>query len=505
MKRALLTLSLLIIIGTLTACGRNSSSEDAFSIPTITNALSETPRVNDTQTPATDAALHISPTITLTPFVSSTPSPSPKPTSIPMPLFGVETHKPSESAVLDMLTDSGSRLIRYGSVLWDVVEAQENIYNWAAIKHIDNDLAALSSKGFEIILIVRGTPLWAQKVYGVSCGPVSPEKLDAFAEFLTELVIRYSIPPYNVHYWEIGNEPDVDPSLVPPNSGFGCWGDKNDPYYGGGYYAEMLKTVYPAIKAVDPQAQVLNGGLLLDCDPAHPPEGKDCQSAKFFEGILRNGGGNYLDVVNFHGYPPYIGSLKWDNEYPSWKARGGVVVGKIDFLQEVMAQYGLDKPLFQTEISLLCPEWSKTACLPPGEDFYQAQADFVVRSFVRNWVMGIKGTIWYDFEGKGWRYSGLVGNNYQNPKPAFLAFRYLNQKLAGMAYIGEANLAPGVQAHRFASEGKETWVAWSLDETPQPVILPVGVIAVFDEFGNEIGSGNNTMEILSPVYLDVSP
>ena len=51
----------------------------------------------------------------------------------------------------------------------------------------------------------------------------------------------------------------MDPKLVDPDSVFGCWGDNDDDYYGGGYYADMLKMVYPAVKSADPQAQVLIG------------------------------------------------------------------------------------------------------------------------------------------------------------------------------------------------------------------------------------------------------
>jgi len=109
-----------------------------------------------------------------------------------------------------------------------------------------------------------------------------------------------------------------------------------DEYYGGGYYAEMLKAVYPAIKEADPQAQVLIGGLLLDCDPTHPPEGKDCKPSKFLEGILKNDGGDYFDIISFHGYPPYSGAdigggLYNDVHHPYWESRGGVVLGKVDF------------------------------------------------------------------------------------------------------------------------------------------------------------------------------
>ena len=88
--------------------------------------------------------------------------------------------------------------------------------------------------------------------------------LDAFAGFMRDLVARYSVPPYNIKYWEIWNEEDVDPSLVGPTSGFGCWGDATDPYYGGGGYAEF--TCVPARNAIKmPDGLDMNTAALAVC------------------------------------------------------------------------------------------------------------------------------------------------------------------------------------------------------------------------------------------------
>src|SRR5512145_713220 len=132
----------------------------------------------------------------------------------------------------------------------------------------------------KMIAIIGSTPTWALKS-GYTCGAVSQAALEEFGDFVFDAVQRYSAPPYNVKYWELWNEPDVVNYL-------GCWGDEADPYYGGSYYAEMLKVAYPKIKAADPEAQVLTGGLLLDCDPVNPPENlqipgtpKNCTSARF--------------------------------------------------------------------------------------------------------------------------------------------------------------------------------------------------------------------------------
>ncbi len=488
-----------LLAALLAACGQ-STPEPVLSTPVMDRVV------------ATDAVLP-----TASPPVEVQPSPRPEtPTALPesessapgisMPLMGVETHRPGDDTILSLLSDSGARIVRYNGVLWSDVEPQEGQYNWAALQPLDNAFQELAARGIDVILIVRSAPPWAQKVPGSACGPVSQEKLGAFADFMAELVRRYSVPPYNVKYWELGNEPDVDVNMMPGDSVFGCWGDAADPFYGGGYYAEMLKAVYPAIKAADPDAQVLIGGLLLDCDPENPPEGKTCKPTRFFDGILEAGGADYFDIVSFHGYPPYVQqSLNLDREYPNWAARGGVVVGKINYLRDTMQLYGVEKPLFLTEGSLLCPEWNQGECVPPDDRFFEVQADYVVRLFVRNWAMDIRSTIWYQFEGSGWRYCGMVGEDADNPNPAFRAFRFLNQKLDGMNYVGDAPLPEEVAGYIFEGDGRQIWVIWSVDETPQMVDVPPGVLGVVDKYGQEIPASETQLTVSSPVYVEVVP
>ena len=360
-------------------------------------------------------------------------------------------------------------------------------------------------------MIVRGTPDWAQKNPGSFCSPIRQDKLDAYANFVSEAVKRYSIPPYNVKYWELGNEPDVDPGLVPFNSVFGCWGDQNDLYYGGGYYAEMLRVVYPAIKSADPDTEVLIGGLLLDCDPTHPPEGKDCKPSNFLEGILRNGGGDFFDAISFHGYAPYYGpssdipnELFFDDHHPSWEHRGGVVIGKVDFLREVMAKFAINKPIFHTEGALLCPEYTPIDCDPPGENFNDSQADYIVRMFVRNWAYGVSGTIWYQFEGPGWRHGGLLDEN-QNPKLAYDALKFLMSELSDVEYSGVLSQFDPLEGYEFTTPEKRIWVIWSPDEIDVQIQLPEEVLSVFDKFGTEITPQGVDMIVKNPIYLELRP
>jgi hypothetical protein len=307
-------------------------------------------------------------TASLTPTAppSSTPTPSPSPTftptRTPKPLLpaeritGIEVDRINESA-LNWLQGANAYWTRRNALLWSKVEPEEGVRDWSAVEDLEIELIQASGYRKQVILIVRSTPPWAQKLEGYFCGPVRPEKLPAFAAFMHDVVARYSQPPYNVKFWELGNEPDVDPSLVPPDNLFGCWGDQNDPYYGGEYYAEMLKQVYPAIKAADPNAQVLVGGLAMDCDPLNPPEGKDCTPSRFLEGVLRNWGGDAFDGVSFHNYDLYTAPFDYAN--PNWNAsrdlNGPVLIRKAHYLYNLLTAFGhADKYLMNTESGLLC-------------------------------------------------------------------------------------------------------------------------------------------------------
>jgi hypothetical protein len=424
------------------------------------------------------------------------------------PIFGTEiAYWPSQEAA-NLAAEADLYWLRTNAFDWDAIEpirTDPPTYNWDQVN--EGKLETAASKDMQPIATVRFAPGWASQE---TCGPIDESAFPAFAQFLSAAVKRYSQPPFNVKYWEVGNEPDVPPlAEYAPRQIFGCWGDPTDDYYGGGYYAEMLKTAYPAIKAADPQAQVLIGGLLLDCDPTHPPAGKDCKPAKFLEGILRNGGGNYFDIVSFHGYPQYngsssnLGGLYYDEHFPSWESRGGVVLGKVDFIREVLADYGFVKPVMHTEGSLICPE-SNPSCNPPPEDFYESQADYVVWLYVRNWAAGLRATIWFTFEGPGWRYGGMLDEN-QQPKPAYYALDFLTQELAEASYVRQITQFSVLRTFEFSAPGKKIWVMWAPDEVPHTITLPPGANKVYDKYGNDITPPDGQIAVSSPIYVEFVP
>lgn len=425
--------------------------------------------------------------------------------------FGAEIENSyyDNTIVQDKADDAGVFWVRVPAFSWWAIEPvrySTPVYDWSSID--ESALQNMGALGFRLIGTIKFTPSWAQ-LYppDTYCGPVAEAYLDEFAQFVRNLVARYSAPPYNILYWEIGNEPDVDPSLIPGDSGYGCWGNISDLfYYGGRYYAKMLSYVYPAIKAANPNARVLIGGLLMDCDPTHPPPGKVCTSSNFFEGILVGGGAPYFDIVNFHGYAYYSNSLISDETNPNWSYRGGAVLGKINFLREVMAKYFVIKPIFHTEGSLLCHESNVTQCVPPIPEFYEAQADYVIWLYVRNWAQGLIGTIWYDMGGPygSWRYASLLDWTL-TPKPSYNALQFLTEQLRGGVYKRQITSYTGIRIYEFSARWRTVWIAWTPDEVPRLMTLPANVLQVLDKYGNLIQPVNGQITVKSPVYIERIP
>ncbi|MDQ4076982.1 MAG: hypothetical protein M3220_12140 [Chloroflexota bacterium] len=385
----------------------------------------------------------------------------------------------------------GAGWLRLHSVSWKAVEPiQGGGYQWEALATFEQELLAAREAGLTPMVVVADSPSWAtiNVPYETSCGAIRADRFGDFANFMDALVKRYKRRPYNVHYWELGNEIDVDPRLVSSNSVYGCWGDIDDPYYGGEHYGNMLKAVTPAIRTADRKARVLIGGLMLSSyettDPnlGHPE--------KFLEGILRAGAAPYFDMVPYHGHSVYYGRhIDHSGLDGGWTRYGGPALGKPAFLREVMAQYGVDKPLLFNEASLGCEVRYDPECATPPEAFYQAQADHVSRMMVRTLSANVTGISWYPLSGSQWRHSSLLDESYA-PKPAYWAYQTLIDQLSDSTLPPQSVVydAEGVEAYRFTkSSTHKVDVLWSVDGSPRTVSLPQqGFMAAYDHFGNPL-------------------
>jgi hypothetical protein len=383
-------------------------------------------------------------------------------------VFGVDMPEITPKGGLTEMLAAGANWVRRDGIWWSKVESKKGSRDWSVLAPLEQEFINASNAGLRAIVIIHGTPGWAQKVQGYECGPISDSALSDFADFVREAVRRYSAPPYNVKYWELWNEPDVDPSLVSPNSPFGCYGDQDDPYYGGGTYADMLRAVYPHIKAVDPQATVVLGGLLLGCDitPGRPIA--SCPSAKFLEGILR-AGGEYFDVLAFHSYDSYtngLGHYGHNDWHSYWNTTGPLTISKARFVREVMSRYGVDKPLMNNEMGLLCVPWWGAIC---DSKYETTKAYYVAQAHTVAIAESLQANIWFSVF--GWMGTQLLNPDY-SPTPAYAAYRLSHQKLNGASFWREIAEYPGLKGYEFYRGDQRIWVMWSITGQDHFITLP---------------------------------
>ena len=419
-------------------------------------------------------------------------------------LFGYEYSSIGENHGLQEMRNAGANWVRRAGIWWPDVEPTKGTYDWSQLSGFEAEFLQADSKNMRVIVIVRGTPAWAQAdaPYNRTCGRIKTSEFASFAAFLGELVTRYSYAPFNVKYWELYNEPDVYPDSVPPgNEWMGCWGDPSDPYYGGGYYANMLKDVYPAVKAANPDAQVLVGGLLLDCDPIDVQLNcEDPTTSLFLKGIFENGGGPYFDGVSFHAYDYYNNTLgeyslsKWDSQ---WNTTGPSLIAKTAYLRSVLSDYGASsKLLLNTESAVLCDTaWNVCETV-----FETTKTYYVTQSFVSAFVAGLDSNIWYFWT---YRNSELLEPD-NTPLPSYYTYKFARGQLKYATYNQEIATETGVRTYEFdVPGGGRLWVMWSLDGADHNgVTLPGTPAAVYDSDGDPITPASTIDVDLEPLYLE---
>ena len=406
------------------------------------------------------------------PMVSGSP-PWPSP-------FGVEPYSSHDARepVLHADRRAGRRLdSAWGSGCpgWSCSPTKTVRSSGSCWRRFENELRNLNAAGIKPLVTVTDSPAWARIDAEKPCSAIRADRFDEFAEFMRQLVLRYKEPEFNVHDWELGNEPDVAPELIlDPASPFGCWGDLDDPYYGGRHYGEMLKAVAPAIRSADAKARIWNGGLLLivPIRPAIPMQptrllppgiipGRHPPVRRCIE--FRCPGFSCLPILQRDLPGAGSGQRDYDERLVPW---GGLFVGKATFLRQTLQAYGVDKPLVINETSLIC----KYGCPPAGEVFFQRQADFLTRSYVRALANNITGLIWYTLEGPGWYDSGLL--SYGTPKPVYRAYQNLTERLRYSRYLASVSYGAEIEAYAFDTRPEQVQVIWTRTDQVLSVLVP---------------------------------
>ena len=284
----------------------------------------------------------------------------------------------------------GAQVVR-DSLLWHQIEQIEGERDWS---RSDSVVEELRAAGIEPVLVVIGSPSWANGVpestprHFVNVPPRGPT-LDAwikqYADFLAEAVSRYRGA---VRRWEIWNEPNL--TLF--------WRPRPDP----DAYRQVYERLRATILRVDPNAEVAVGGLASLV--AEPPE-PSIPGLAFLGRLTRTQ--PPLDNVAIHPYTT-------DDHPPAVHVPGQNNFDDIGRVHDQLVAEGERASIWVTEWG-----WSSATV---GE---RRQAQYVDRSLAMleaRYPFVRVATHFADRDRPPEFFQGLLASDLQ-PKPAALAFR----------------------------------------------------------------------------------
>jgi len=151
------------------------------------------------------------------------------------------------------------------NLCWRENEPQRGNIQW---KTADKVYSTLRDHDMNIMFNLVSPPSWAVKKINSYGG--NPADFQDYAVFAARVAARYP----DAHYLSLWNEPDAESH----------WDG------GGAEYARMLKTVTPAIRAANPAAKVLPGGVT----------GSPALATKFMRELNAAGGRPFFDIYDYH-------------------------------------------------------------------------------------------------------------------------------------------------------------------------------------------------------------
>ncbi|MDQ2885067.1 MAG: cellulase family glycosylhydrolase [Chloroflexota bacterium] len=224
------------------------------------------------------------------------------------------------SQTLDDAVAVGITTIRLDLDWGNIQPASASTYNWT---NFDKVVLAAQSRHLTLLPILDYTPTWARP-FGCTTDKCAPTNPNAFASFAAAASSRYA--PMGIHTWEIWNEPNLVNFWQPtPNVN---------------QYVQLLSLTSKAIRAVDPQAFIISGGL----GPSDN-SGGNISPLNFFGQFANSGGLSLVDAIGDHTYsfpvPPAY-NASWN----AWQQMAGT---SLNFESILVAHGVTNKKIWITE------------------------------------------------------------------------------------------------------------------------------------------------------------
>jgi hypothetical protein len=228
----------------------------------------------------------------------------------------------TQEAWLANLESIGVTSIRTGADWADISYAGPGTYDW---NQLDEEVSLIRAAGMSVDMVITGTPSW-EALPGVSGTDIGqPADPAAFGQFAAMVAQRYA--PEGVQDYEIWNEPN--------NTVF--WQPAPNP----AVYVQVLQASYTDIKAVDPSALVITGGLA----PENNASG-DINEITFLQDMYADGAEGYFDALGDHPYS-YPALPDTYELWSGWSQMDSTPTS----LESVMAANGdANKPIWITEV-----------------------------------------------------------------------------------------------------------------------------------------------------------
>jgi hypothetical protein len=201
------------------------------------------------------------------------------------PIVGVHTRLTDEveewkiQRSLEMVRQMGSPWI-VELFPWAYYHAADGGIAW---DHPDMVINHAHAQGLKVIARIGLTPGWARPP-DTPLNYLDATAYDDFAEFAARFAARYEGKLAAII---VGNEPNLSYE----------WGYREGTAVD---YTNLLKTVYPAVKAANPDVLVLGGALAPTLEPAGSPWGLN--DLEYLDQMYAAGAADYFDGLAVHSY-----------------------------------------------------------------------------------------------------------------------------------------------------------------------------------------------------------
>jgi polysaccharide biosynthesis protein PslG len=259
------------------------------------------------------------------------------------PILGVHTRLTDEvepwkiQRSLQMVREMGAPWI-VEFFPWAYYHAADGGISW---QHPDLVIEHAAAQGLKVIARIGLTPDWARP-RDTPLNYLDASAYDDFARFAAAFAARYQ---GRIHGLIVGNEPNLSFE----------WGYRETT---AADYVSLLRAVYPAVKAANPDVLILAGALAPTLEPPGSPWGTN--DLVYLDDMYGAGAASYFDALAVHVY-----GLTFP---PDAEPAGDVLnFRRVELLREVMVANGdAGTPIYITETGWNDhPRW--TRAVRPGQ------------------------------------------------------------------------------------------------------------------------------------------